>query len=331
MKYKQFAVEEREKIQEWVWQRVSVRAMGRMLGRSHSSILRELNRHNKGYTFLYKPRLAQERALAKRKSRGRKDRLKNKTIRQYVISHLKMRWSPEQISGRLKKDLGLSISHEAIYQYIYAQVHRDGWGLLRPCCEDLRYCLRRHRKRRMKKGLRRCQRVLKPLGVSIEQRPQVVNERSRVGDWEGDSVESVNHKPGVNTLVERKSGYVFITKLKNKTSAATVEAVTLRMSILPKKVKHTLTLDNGKENSDHQSIQEQTDLDVFSAHPYSYWERGTNENTNGLLRDYLPKKTDFDTIPDEMIAEVEYALNTRPRKRLNWSTPLEILSGALTG
>ncbi|MEK7185399.1 MAG: helix-turn-helix domain-containing protein, partial [Patescibacteria group bacterium] len=123
MKYKQFSVEEREKIQEWVWQRISVRAMGRMLSRSHSSILRELNRHNKDGLYKYKPRLAHERALAKRKSRGRKDRLKNKTIRQYVISHLKKRWSPEQISGRLKKDLGHSISHEAIYQYIYAQVH----------------------------------------------------------------------------------------------------------------------------------------------------------------------------------------------------------------
>jgi IS30 family transposase len=183
----------------------------------------------------------------------------------------------------------------------------------------------------MKKGLRRSQRVLKPLGISIEQRPKIVDERSRIGDWEGDSVESINHKPGVNTLVERKSGYVFITKLKNKTSAATVSAVTLRMSVLPKHVKHTLTVDNGPENSDHESIQKQTDLAVFSAHPYSYWERGTNENTNGLIRDYLPKKTDFDIIPDEMIAEVEYALNTRPRKRLNWSTPLEVLSGAVTG
>jgi IS30 family transposase len=331
MKYKQFAVEEREKIQEWIWQRISVREMARMLGRSHSSILRELNRHNGGGIYKYKPRLAHERALLKRQSRGRKDRLKNKTVRQYIISHLKMRWSPEQISGRLKKDLGQSISHEAIYQYIYAQVHRNGFGYTKPSCEDLRYCLRRHRKRRVKKGVRRCQRVLKPFGRSIEERPSVVNERGRIGDWEGDSVESKDHKPGINTLVERKTGYVFITKLKNKTSAVTVEAVTLRMKVLPKKARHTLTVDNGPENSDHQSIRKQTNLEVFSAHPYSYWERGTNENTNGLIRDYFPKKTNFTEIPDEMIAEVEYDLNTRPRKRLNWSTPLEALSGALTG
>ncbi|MDQ5969388.1 MAG: transposase, family, partial [Patescibacteria group bacterium] len=156
-------------------------------------------------------------------------------------------------------------------------------------------------------------------------------ERKRLGDWEGDTVESCDHKPGVNTLVERKTGYTFITKLKDKTSGATVTAVTQRMSVLPKKVKHTLTNDNGPENSDWIRVQEQTNLSVFFAHPYCSGERGTNENTNGLIRDYFPKKTDFTQIPDEIIQQVEYDLNTRPRKRLNWFTPLEALSGALQG
>ena len=331
MKYKQFSIEEREKIQELAWRKVSLRKIGKILGRSHSSIIRELNRSNPGRAYQYKPRLAQERALEKRRSRGRKDRLKNKIIREYVVSHLKMRWSPEQISGRLKKDLNQFISHEAIYQYIYSQIHRDGWGLLRPGAEDLRMYLRRKRKRRMGKGLRRCQRIFKPLGISIEERPLVVNTRERIGDWEGDSVESCNHKPGINTLVERKTGLVLITKLRDKTSLATVDAVVSRMKTLPKKLRQTLTTDNGPENSDWQSITNSVGLEVYRAHPYCSGERGTNENTNGLIRDYYPKKTDFNKISDEDIAKVEYALNTRPRKRLNWSTPLEVMSGAVRG
>jgi transposase, IS30 family len=331
MKYTHFRIEERELIQELVWQKISIREIARRLGRSHTSISREMRKNYPREHKVYTPRLANERALKQRKSRGRKERLKNETIREYVTSHLKMKWSPEQISGRMKKDLDLSISHEAIYQFIYAQVHRDGWGLLRPGCEDLRPYLRRKRKRRMGKNMTRGQRIFRFKGISIEQRPDVVNTRSRVGDWEGDTVESCNHKAGVNTLVERKTGYVFITKLRDKTSKSTVEAVTERMSVLPQKIKHTLTLDNGPENSDFQSMQEKTNLSVFSAHPYSSWERGTNENTNGLIRDYFPKKTDFTQVSDELIQKVEYDLNTRPRKRLNWSTPLEAMSGALTG
>jgi transposase, IS30 family len=331
MKYKHLTIEERELIQELVWQKVSVRGIARRLGRSHSSISREIRKNFPKEHKVYTPRLANERALKQRKSRGRKDRLKNETIRQYVVTHLKMRWSPEQISGRLKKDLGLSISHEAIYQYIYAQVHRDGYGLLRPRCDDLRMYLRRRRKRRMGKNMTRGQRVFKFKANSIDLRPKEVNERTRVGDWEGDTVESVNHKPGVNTLVERKTGYVFITKLKDRTSIETVKVVTQRINILPQKARQTLTLDNGPENSDWKKLEELTRLSVYSAHPYHSWERGTNENTNGLIRDYFPKKTDFTEITDELIQQVEYDLNTRPRKRLNWSTPLEALSGALRG
>lgn len=247
------------------------------------------------------------------------------------MTHLKKRWSPEQIAGRIKEDLNETISHEAIYQYIYTQIHRDGWGYLKSGKEDLRIYLRRKRKRRQRKGLRKSQRVFKPLGSSIDLRPKFVEKRKRIGDWEGDSVESKDHKPGINTLVDRKSGFVFITKLNAKTSKATVSAVALRMSSLPKKLRKTLTLDNGSENSDWQGLEAATGMDVYFAHPYHSWERGTNENTNGLIRDYFPKKTDFDTISEEEIAYVEYELNTRPRKRLNFKKPLELMSVALQG
>ena len=327
MRYKHLNILEREKIQELLWQKVSIRNIGKVLGRSHSSILREL----KGREFQYTPRLAEERAKLRRKSRGRKDRLKNEKIREYVISHLKAHWSPEQISGRMKKEEIGNVSHEAIYQFIYAEIHRDGYGYLKPGHEDLRIYLRRKRKRRLKKGMRKCQRIFKPYGVSIDERPLVVETRERIGDWESDSVESCLHKPGVNTLLERKSGLYLITKLKNKTSEATMSAIQKRMVMFPFKTKRTMTFDNGPENRDWKLFEKKTNMKSYFAHPYHSWERGSNENANGLLREYFPKKTDFSKIPDEEISKVEYDLNTRPRKRLNWSTPLEVISGALTG
>ena len=331
MQYTHFRIEEREKIQELRWRKVSIRNIAKILGRSHSSVVRELNRHNRGRIYTYKPRLAQERALEKRKSRGRKNRLKNKKIRAYVITHLKKHWSPEQISGRMKKENVGHISHEAIYQFIYAQVHRNGWGKLRKGHEDLRIYLRRKRKRRLKKGTRRCQRIFRPKGDSIDTRPTEVDLQTRIGDWEGDTVESCDHKPGVNTLLERKTGLFLVTRVFDKTSVATVAAIKRRMDALPSAMKKTITLDNGPENTNWQMIEEKTMLKTFFAHPYHSWERGANENANGLLREYFPKKTDFTQISDEEISKVEYDLNTRPRKRLNWSTPLEAISGALTG
>lgn len=329
MHYKHFSIEERERIQELIWQNTSMRGIAKALDRSVSSISREIKRHNPELPRSYTPRRAHNRALERRKSRGRKDRLKNALIRKYVTSHLKVRWSPEQISGRMKKDGIGNISHEAIYQYIYAQIHRNGWGLLRPDCEDLRGYLRRFRKRRMRKGLRRSQRVFKPHGPSIEQRPKIVDERRRVGDWEGDMVLSVGNKPGVNTLLERKTGIYFITRVKEKTSLATNTAISMRMKYIPKNLKHTITLDNGTENSDWNELKVMTGLRPFFAHPYCSGERGANENTNGLLRDYFPKKTDFSMISDEVLTIVEQQLNSRPRKRLNWMTPLEAWSVAL--
>jgi IS30 family transposase len=293
MKYEHLSILERENIQEWFWLKKSVRYMAGMLSRSPSSISRELRRNFGKERRVYAPRMAHERAMLKRKERGRKDRLKTKEIREFVIKHLKERWSPEQISGRLKIEFKQGISHEAIYQFIYAQIRREGWGETREGLEDLRSCLRRKRKVRWTKGVRRFERIFKPRGASIDERPKIVEARKRIGDWEGDTVESCDHKPGVNTLLERKSGLFLITKLQSKTSISTREAVRTRFEFLPDKLKRTLTLDNGPENSDRQSLQKENNLKCFFAHPYHSWERGANENANGLLRDYFPKKTDF--------------------------------------
>lgn len=330
MQYKHFTIEEREKIQYGLWEKRSIRAIAKDLSRSPSSVAREIRRNKPPERQRYTPRVAHERAVRKRRSRGRKNRLKNDRIRQYVIDRLKHRWSPEQVAGRIKIDLHEHISHEAIYQFIYSQIHRNGWGLLKLGHEDLRPYLRRRRKRRISKGARRCQR-LKPEGIRITLRPAIVVARKRYGDWEGDTVESVDHKPGINTVVERKTGLTFITKLTNRTSHATITVMKQRFSGLPKKLKRTITLDNGPENSNWKKLQSATGLQCFFANPYHSWERGTNENTNGLIRDYFPKKTDFTMIPDEDIAFVEYELNTRPRKRLGWRTPLEVFRVALGG
>lgn len=326
MQYQQFSVEEREEIQQGLWRKESIRFIAKRLGRSHSSVIREVSRNKPPVHNQYTPRLAHERALAHRKHRGRTQRLKNGEIRAYVVIHLKQRWSPEQIAGRMKKDGVGSISPEAIYQYVYAQL---SYGKPKRGGEDLRPFLRRKRRRRVPRGARRCQRVLKPRGASIELRPRAVEKKARIGDWESDTVESRDHKPGVNTVLERKTGIVLITKLAGKTSADTITALRHRFGDLPKKAKRTMTFDNGPENSDWQTMETLLDLRCFFTHPYHSWERGANENVNGLIRDYFPKKTDFTRIPDAEIAAVEYALNTRPRKRLGYRTPLEEWGGAL--
>ena len=328
MKYQHLAVEEREEIQRRLWGKESIRSIAGSLGRSHSSVVREIKRNKPPLRNQYTPRLAHERALKQRKSRGRIKRLKNEMIRSYIIEHLKLRWSPEQIAGRMERDKIGSISPEAIYQFVYSQIKN---GYPKKGCEDLRPYLRHKRRRRVPHGARRCQRVFRPRGASIDERPKVVEKKKRFGDWEGHTVESCDHKPGINTTLERKSGLVQITKLAGKTSADTVAALDCRFRLLPQGAKRTMTLDNGPENSDWRAMETALGVQCFFAHPYHSWERGGNENANGLIRDYFPKKTDFTLIPDAEIDAVEYALNTRPRKRLKWRTPLEIWSGALRG
>ena len=324
MKYKHLTIEEREKIQQLLWEGNSIRTVSKEIGRSASSISREIKRNRSPVKKKYTPRIAQDRANAKKKNRGREKTLKNDAVRSYVIEKLKLRWSPEQISGRIKYDMvNESISHEAIYQFIYHQIHRNGYGYVKPEHEDLRSCLRRSHKRRQRQGMRKSHKVSRFKGVSIEKRPAVVTHRSRIGDWETDTVESCWHKAGVNTLLERKSGLYFITKLKDKESITTTQTIVSRLQHMP---VYTITLDNGSENAGWRDIELLLNVNTYYCHPYCSGERGSNENTNGLLRDFFPKKTDFTTIGEKEISYVEYLINTRPRKRLGWKTPLEVFN-----
>ena len=320
MNFKHFTIEEREKIQELLWQKTSIREIARVLGRSPSSVSREINR-NIPLQYKYTPRVANERALKKRSCRGRKLRLKSFFIRRYVIDHLKAGYSPEQISGRLSLEYTrYKISHEAIYQYVYHKVHSN---YVRKGYRDLRGYLKRRHRRRETKGMRKGQRIFKHKGISIELRPKEILERKTIGHWEGDSVVSGKSKVGLNTLVERKTGLVLISKIQDGTSKITASTVINRLKHFPCK---TLTTDNGTENFAYEKIQEELQISCYFAHPYCSGERGTNENTNGLIRWYFPKGTDFATIPDIEIEAVERALNNRPRKRLGWKTPLEVFN-----
>lgn len=308
-----------------LWQRLPVRAIAKRLGRSPSSISREINKNRDSVNRRqYKPRTAHEKAVRNRSRRGRGKRLKSDAVRQYVSSHLKLGWSPEQISGTVRKATGISISYEAIYQYIYAQIYRHGYGYAKPGCEDLRPYLARRRTRRAAKGQRRAYRIDKGPLPSIDDRPAEVELKQVIGHWEDDCIVSKANTERLKTLNERKSGIIFIEKIKDGTITETNRAVMKRLEAIPAAFRKTLTRDRGSENMGYQELEETLKLACYYAHAYHSWERGSNENGNGLIRRYLPKKTDFKTVTDEEIRRIEHLLNSRPRKRLGWKTPYEV-------
>lgn len=333
IQFKQLNIEEREQIQELLQDGCSLREIGRRLGKSHTSISRELKKYRTPVKNRYTPRLAQERTEQMRQQRGDRPRLKTSFIRNYVVEKLKLKWSPEQIAGRLKEDHRHTISHEAIYQYIYSRCQREGLGV-KVYGEDLRPYLRRSHKRRKRKYV--------PHGVdqgrirnriSIEKRPKYIEQRKQVGHWESDSMVSRQSNAGLNSMVERSTGFLKLRKVTNGSAAQTAAAIVHQLSSLPLSLRRTLTSDNGKEHAEHERISAELNLQWYFCHAYASHERGTNENTNGLVRDYLPKKTDFALVSDERIQEIEHLLNDRPRKRLKYKTPREVFNqrGALTG
>jgi IS30 family transposase len=325
MNYKHLSIIEREKIQELLWQKKSLRYIAQALGRSTSSVSREIKRNLPKERKVYTTRLAQERAKSKCKSRGRTNRLKSKEVRDYVIKQLKLGWSPEQVSALCVKYTNTTISHEAIYQYIYAQIHRNGHGYVKQDCQDLRPFLARTRKRRMKKGLQKPQRICKGPLPSIEDRPVSVLHRQELGHWEDDSiVYSPTSLVRLRTTNERASGIVFIEKTTDRTMKESNRITYKRLSTIPKQYRKTLTRDRGSENMGYLELEKNLAIKCYFAHAYSSWERGSNENLNGLVRRFLPKGTDFSSVTDAQIKHIEYLLNSRPRKRLGWKSPYEV-------
>jgi len=316
MAYKHLSIEEREFIQKSLWQKQSIRSIAKALGRSVSSISREIKRNKPPLRNQYTPRLAHERAVTKRSCRGAPRLEQDTELYQYVLYHLKLGWSPEQIA-LIRGD----ISHEAIYQHVYRQIYRGGHGYLKPDCEDLRPYLARRRKRRMAKGFRVPRRILKGELPSIDDRPTL----SGIGHWEDDSiVYTPTSSVRLRTTNELKSGLVFIDKVSARTMKAANQVTIRRFSELPTKYRQTLTRDRGAENLGYQELEAKLGIKCFFAHPYHSWERGSNENLNGLIRRFLPKGTDFANVSDAQIKQIEYLLNSRPRKRLGMKTPYQV-------
>jgi len=279
------------------------------LGCHKSTISRELRRNcgAKGY----RPYQADELAYD-RQCEAYQARISDETWK-LVESHLRLDWSPEQISGWLKLVKKPSVSHECIYLYVYAEKRRGG---------NLHQHLRSQKKQRKRYSgyIRRGQ---IPNRTSIEKRPKIVAQKKRFGDWEADTIIGARHKAGILSVVERKSKLTRLAKLNTKTAAEMKDACLALLGPLAAKV-HTITVDNGKEFCDHELIAAGLQARVYFAHPYASWERGLNENTNGLVRQYFPKKYEFARITDKDLQQVEDLLNNRPRKTLGYRTPNEV-------
>ena len=279
-----------------------------VIGVDKSSVSRELKR-NRGQRG-YRPQQAHELALGRRLEAVPRITAKIWAI---VEKLLRQDWSPEQISGRLQKEQSLAISHEWIYQHVLADKQAGG---------DLYKHLRCQKKRRKRYGTYDRRGKL-PNCRSIEERPAVVNLRKRLGDWEVDTILGRQHKQAMVTLTERKSRFTFVSKVKRRTAIIVRKSICQLLAPVKDKV-HTLTSDHGKEFAEHEQIAETLNLQFYFAHPYAAWERGTNENTNGLLRQYFPKKSDFQSVSTKQIDQALSRLNFRPRKTLRFKTPFEV-------
>lgn len=307
----------------------SIRKIAKELGRPPSAISREIDGRPRIGCGKYNADRAQIKVDSKRKNQGRKSKLEHQLLKDYVIEKLKLGWSPEQTQLRLPidypKDKRMRISYEAIYQFVYSQIYRGGNGTLKKNCEDLRKYLSRRHSRRQKKGFRKAQKMERESMLpSIEKRPREVERRKNIGHWEDDTLVSRQSKVRIKSVNERMSGLVFFGKTKNGTAKECDKIVLSRLKSIPVDFRKTLTRDRGTENMDYKKIEKELNLECFFAHSYCSQERGSNENLNGLLRRFFPKKTDFSKLTDEEIYQAEYLINSRPRKRHCGLTPYEV-------
>lgn len=328
-RYRRLSACDRERISRWLVKKKKVRWIARKLKRAPSTISREI-RGGSMNRWTYRAMRAEDRARRNAGNRkyGKYKLLADKRLRKYVHEKLRLHWSPEQIVQCLYKDYpgstAMRVSSEAIYSYLYVLPR----GELK---RELLSCLRRRHKRRHKrsfgKGLspRRIEGM-----ISIEERPKEVEKRTVPGHWEGDLLIGRNRQSALGSLVERTTRTTILVKLKKRDALTVRRAFAHKAKRLPAEMKLSMTYDQGREMAQHRLFTKQTQMTVYFAHPASPWERGTNENTNGLIRDFFPKGTDFNTVPLRKINRVQHLLNGRPRKVLNWNTPYEAFQN-LTG
>ena len=325
-KYIRLTNAEREEISRCLANKKPVKEIAKYLERSASTISREIKRNSgkTGYRAFGASKRAQAAASSRKK--GKSKIAKSERLYQYVQEGLKKEWSPEEISERIKMeyplDMTMRISHEAIYRYIYVLPRGElKQTLIKALRQEHKY------RRKQKTGNTEEKRGKIANMLSIEERPAEVADRSVPGHWEGDLILGKYKRSALGTLVERTTRYTILVPLREKKDAATVrEEIAKAFQSVPTELKKSMTYDQGKEMSEHQQFTIDTGIQVYFAHPGSPWERGTNENTNGLIRQYFPKGTDFADVSDEDIKVVQRKLNDRPRKALNFYKPDEVIN-----
>ena len=308
MSYTQLTQEQRYQISALLKMGHNRTEIATVIGVHKSTVSRELRR-NRGQRG-YRPKQAHQKALSRRKKA--KPRIPKATW-MLIEDKLRQDWSPEQIAGWLKRNKDIQISPERIYQYVLADKQAGG---------DLHKHLRCQKKRRKRYGSYDRRGKL-PDRVSIEERPEIVDTRERLGDWEADTILGKGRRHAIVTLTERKSRLALLSKVERRTAELVGEAIIHLLQPLTD-LLHTITGDNGKEFAQHQRIARELKIDFFFAHPYSAWERGANENMNGLVRQYIPKSRDLATVTDQELEVIMHKLNHRPRKCLDFRSPFEV-------
>jgi IS30 family transposase len=317
-KYHRLSLPERVVIETLLREKKSKRYIALQLGRSPSTVGHEINLWVVNKSDVYKAGLAHFYAIEVNKSKRAEDKINvHPLLKIFIYRGLLAGTSPELISGQLKflypKDPVMSISYESIYKHIYR--HRRT-SLGRKLVKLLPY----HHSKRKKRKLSG-ERIRIKDQVSIDQRPAHINNRLEAGHLEGDLMIGIEHKSAIGTIVDRKTRYLIIIKIPNRKSKTVTEEFARYLLKHPQYLRKSMTYDNGLEMANHKWLTQKTKMDIYFAHPYSSWERGTNENTNGLIRRFLPKGTDFNKVSFERLKEIENNLNNRPRKVLGFRTP----------
>jgi len=321
--YKQLSSEERDKIAVLRAQGASFKAIAGAIGRDKSTVCRELQRNSAPVYDIYLPHKADARAKERKHKAGKRPRLKNSMIKRFVITKLKEGWAPEQIAGRLPQTYpSLSVSHEAIYQFIYDKTTRKRVNLAI-------YLPRAHKKRKFFGQGHHHSGCRIPRRTPISKRPKYIEKRKQPGHWESDTMISRQSKKALAVSLERSSRLLRISKLSAKESSRLVNALKRQLNRYPESLRRTITYDNGSENVEHQRTNELLGTKSYFYTPFHSWEKGSVENGIGLIRRYLPKKTDFATISSYRLRKIENLLNNRPRKCLSYKTPSEVFTASV--
>lgn len=314
----------------WCRDGKTISEIGVELCRNKSSVSREIGGRPRRGRGKYHAEQAHKTACDRISRRGNVPKMRRcSALKQYVEDKMALGWSPEQIHLRLpleyRRDAAMRAATETIYQEVYRRVHRGGNGMVKAGETDLRPLLARRHTRRAKKGFRKAQKEERiAVMPSIEDRPRIVERRSRVGDWEDDTLVSRAGRSRIKNVTERASGITLFGKTTDGTAENCDSVLIKKLQCVPQSARLTLTRDRGSENVRWEEVEKALGLAVYFAHPYCSHERGTNENTNGLIRRFFPKKTNWDDVSDEDLARAEYFINTRPRKRLGGLTPVEV-------